>query len=1258
MWGLPQIGGTNFRLQQRNTAEAGSFVLRFCRGWIRSTLLEYSFSTQPCLQQTNCYQSYLHVQGDLKVAASTTTEMFFRRQPKEKEHNPVASSLTTTHTDAPFLPSGIATTTTPSAPNSNSSGRHLFSTPSIFKRNSNTLPESMSHGIATKTDASHDNPRPTTAALGELVPRLPTLIERSIMPSPAPGPSSSSSSSSSNPYAHDNHLQIPGDVSHDNELVEAFSNMNGNITTNGILSSSSAPQRQSPSPSLSSSSSSSSSLSPSSSASTTHRRTPSPRPPPIVTTPRPRPSTSSPPYFSESHNVAVMPALKSISTSTWTSSSAFNIDSSLPAPVPTHLPAGDLSNILSPLPNTGSIHHQRLIDALSVAFDKITLKPEEEVIRSPRSPHPRTPRTPRTPSSPHSSSPSSPRFLHKRSTSATNLNSQYIAGDRMYQKRNSSGINIASVISAVEQQQQRITATSTIPTAAVASFVTPHVNLSYPRHGLHRYNLPSSSTSSLSSTTSNPTAPASPTIRSTAVDTLATLQHGSIFNIPEDESSSTPAIDTFDMPINHKNPSSPSSPRKLFGSSSTTTHHGHGNVAGKIVKRPVLKMSFPDVHAPLHSKPVSLAIKKATPVTPKEMADMLRSGKETSRGKKRPLLIDVRDLAEYQQSHVGGSFNVNLPTLLIKRYRRGSISNFSLESFITTLEGKEAYLERLRGSGKTVQEGSNMPGLENRQDETMSQAEEVDNEEVIIVYDEKMNESDKSSPAWTLIGVLERAVSGNLGATTEEDSDETTPHTATRVFWLKGGFEDFVQWDKSLEFLSGDMNGKAVSDAAEQLQLQPATPGQLPSNSTTNSNVGSARRTSMFSLDTMTTRPKRDSLVLSKQASLRAAGWSQARPPMRTANDEYPPSLSTTSSLNNIAMPSSFNHNNPPNAPIDHAASTPTSAFGTQINPWGFDSSSATTLSRSSTVSRSSAISRSSAVFSNTGSVSTNTPVSPVQSDPSFKSNTAIAASGSSLLEEQPATPATPVTDCDSPRLSASEETFSVSEIIPGFLFVGPELMTTEHVSALEERRIRRVLNMAEECHDDVPGLKEDFVYKKIAARDTVDMRNVEKCLVEAVEFIDNSKHNHDPIYVHCKAGKSRSVTAVLAYLISIERWTLKRAYRHVTKMRPGICPNIGFVAELMRIEDGIHGVVSSFVGPDSGNEGSMPSPELTREIERLEREWEKDSNGSEEDETEGPYHLTVRWIVWLQFQSFLTTYQPQINPTLETNNHPFAFYL
>jgi hypothetical protein len=55
---------------------------------------------------------------------------------------------------------------------------------------------------------------------------------------------------------------------------------------------------------------------------------------------------------------------------------------------------------------------------------------------------------------------------------------------------------------------------------------------------------------------------------------------------------------------------------------------------------------------------------------------------------------------------------------------------------------------------------------------------------------------------------------------------------------------------------------------------------------------------------------------------------------------------------------------------------------------------------------------------------------------------------------------------------------------------------------------------------------------------------------------------------VHCKAGKSRSVTAVLAYLIHAHHWQLSRAYAFVLSRRAGISPNIGFVSELMAFEE------------------------------------------------------------------------------------------
>jgi hypothetical protein len=66
----------------------------------------------------------------------------------------------------------------------------------------------------------------------------------------------------------------------------------------------------------------------------------------------------------------------------------------------------------------------------------------------------------------------------------------------------------------------------------------------------------------------------------------------------------------------------------------------------------------------------------------------------------------------------------------------------------------------------------------------------------------------------------------------------------------------------------------------------------------------------------------------------------------------------------------------------------------------------------------------------------------------------------------------------------------------------------------------------------------------------------------------DDARLHSAPTYVHCKAGKSRSVTAVMAYLIHANHWTLSRAYTYVLERRKGISPNIGFVSELMNFEE------------------------------------------------------------------------------------------
>ena len=79
---------------------------------------------------------------------------------------------------------------------------------------------------------------------------------------------------------------------------------------------------------------------------------------------------------------------------------------------------------------------------------------------------------------------------------------------------------------------------------------------------------------------------------------------------------------------------------------------------------------------------------------------------------------------------------------------------------------------------------------------------------------------------------------------------------------------------------------------------------------------------------------------------------------------------------------------------------------------------------------------------------------------------------------------------------------------------------------------------------------------------------------------------------MHCKAGKSRSVTAVIAYLIHANHWRLARAYAFVTERRKGVSPNIGFVSELMTFEEMELGGKSVGVVGDSsgGNSGKGAS--------------------------------------------------------------------
>ncbi|KAJ6463357.1 hypothetical protein C8R45DRAFT_878169 [Mycena sanguinolenta] len=184
----------------------------------------------------------------------------------------------------------------------------------------------------------------------------------------------------------------------------------------------------------------------------------------------------------------------------------------------------------------------------------------------------------------------------------------------------------------------------------------------------------------------------------------------------------------------------------------------------------------------------------------------------------------------------------------------------------------------------------------------------------------------------------------------------------------------------------------------------------------------------------------------------------------------------------------------------------------------------------------------------------------------------------------------------DPPTTEEAMGDFTISTILPHFLFLGPELTLPEHVKELQALGVKRILNIAIECDADDHGLRlrEEFErYSKIPMRDTVEEENISRGVRQVCELLDDARLHSAATYVHCKAGKSRSVTAVMAYLIHANHWTLSRAYAFVLERRKGISPNIGFVSELMTFEEEELGGKSIGVQPngDGGDTNSHGGP-------------------------------------------------------------------
>ncbi|KAK4266402.1 hypothetical protein QN277_027332 [Acacia crassicarpa] len=129
-------------------------------------------------------------------------------------------------------------------------------------------------------------------------------------------------------------------------------------------------------------------------------------------------------------------------------------------------------------------------------------------------------------------------------------------------------------------------------------------------------------------------------------------------------------------------------------------------------------------------------------------------------------------------------------------------------------------------------------------------------------------------------------------------------------------------------------------------------------------------------------------------------------------------------------------------------------------------------------------------------------------------------------------------------------------------LFLG-SVGAAANKDALKNLGVTHVLTVANTL---IPAHPNDFVYKTLNVVDRQDV-DIKQYFNECFDFIDESKSLGGGTLVHCFAGKSRSVTIVVAYLMKTRRMSLSQALEHVKSRRPVASPNSGFIRQLEDFE-------------------------------------------------------------------------------------------
>lgn len=126
------------------------------------------------------------------------------------------------------------------------------------------------------------------------------------------------------------------------------------------------------------------------------------------------------------------------------------------------------------------------------------------------------------------------------------------------------------------------------------------------------------------------------------------------------------------------------------------------------------------------------------------------------------------------------------------------------------------------------------------------------------------------------------------------------------------------------------------------------------------------------------------------------------------------------------------------------------------------------------------------------------------------------------------------------------------SWVIEGMLAGSGMPTSREEMDWVRENDIKAVLTLTEEPLPEQWLNNIDYLHVPTVDGSSPDIEDIEK----AVDFIDKNLKNDKSVMVHCAAGKGRTGTILVAYMMKFRGMNVKGAIEEIRSLRPGSVEN------------------------------------------------------------------------------------------------------